>query len=83
MARFRLTVDGPPRPDAPKENEPGLDDRTKRRAGGTLDRPALITGRDITFRFALTEQVSGRAINDLQPYLGAWAHVIAVSQDVD
>ncbi len=81
VARFRLTVDGPPRSAAPKENE--LESTIVRsgvRAELSTDQP-LRTGRDITFRFALTEQVSGRAINDLQPYLGAWAHVIAISED--
>ena len=80
VARFRLTVDGPPRPPAPKDEDLGWTIvRSGVRAELSTDQP-VATGRDITFRFALTEQVSGRTINDLQPYLGAWAHVIAVSQ---
>lgn len=82
VARFRVTVDGAPRPDAPGENTPGSTIvRSGVRAELKTDQP-LTVGRDITFKFALTEQFSGRVINDLQPYLGAWAHVIAVREDV-
>jgi hypothetical protein len=34
----------------------------------------LRAGRDLTFRFDIP-------VNDLEPYLGAWAHVMVVSQD--
>ena len=81
VARFKVIVDGPPRTDVPKDAERGWTiTRSGVRAQLSTDQ-RVVTGRDITFRFALTEQAGGRAINDLQPYLGAWAHIMAVSQD--
>jgi hypothetical protein len=73
ISRFCLTLKGAARapralqPDAPTKTVDGL--RVK------LTLPAqLRAGRDLSFRFDV-------AVSDLEPYLGAWAHIMVVSQD--
>ena len=41
--------------------------------------PAPRAGRDLTLRFRVTNQ--GQPALDLEPYLGAWGHVVIVSRD--
>ncbi len=83
IARFRVTVGGPPEPRVPL-----LDAGTREvtvagvRATLTTQGP-LETGRDISFRFGLTEATTGNVITDLQPYLGAWGHILFVRQEGD
>lgn len=40
----------------------------------------LETGVDLPFHFSMREVGTGRAVTDLQPYLGAWAHIMVVSK---
>ncbi len=40
----------------------------------------LQTGVDLPFHFSVTDAKTGRAVSDLQPYLGAWAHIMVVSK---
>lgn len=43
----------------------------------TLSRPATLTaGREVTLRFAVTRR--GRPVTGLQPYLGAYGHLVAL-----
>jgi hypothetical protein len=44
-----------------------------------LDAADLIAGKRGLLRFALTDPASGVPINDLEPYLGAQAHLLLVS----
>jgi len=43
--------------------------------------PQLCTGQDLNFRFDVADAATGLPVSDLEPYLGAWAHILAVSQD--
>ncbi len=40
-------------------------------------------GNDISFRFGLADAGSGKVIGDLEPYLGAWGHILFVSEEGD
>lgn len=42
---------------------------------------ALRAGEDISFSMALTDAATGAPVTNLQPYLGAWAHIAIISQD--
>jgi hypothetical protein len=44
------------------------------------DRP-LRAGEDIGFSMALSDAATGSPIHNLQPYLGAWAHIAVISED--
>jgi Cupredoxin-like domain len=79
---FDLKVDGAPRPPVT------LDTRELKTVavGGirmtlAADRP-LRTGEDIPFSISLFDAQTNAPIQDLQPYLGAWAHIAVVSQDL-
>ncbi len=72
IARFRIEVDGPAGHDlvaAPLAVRAALE----------VDGP-LRTGRDIPLRFRLRDD-AGNAVSDLQPYLGAWGHIMIVSRN--
>ena len=38
-------------------------------------------GEDLTFRFDVADAATAQPVTDLEPYLGAWAHIMAISQD--
>jgi hypothetical protein len=46
----------------------------------TTDKP-LRVGEDIGFSMSVTNAVTDAPIHDLQPYLGAWAHIAVISED--
>jgi hypothetical protein len=77
---FDLKVEGKPRPAVP------LTVTKDEAIGGgmkmvmTMDKP-LRAGEDIGFSMSVTNAASGAPIHDLQPYLGAWAHIAIVSED--
>ena len=50
----------------------------------TLELPAggLLAGREETFLYRLTDARTGRPVEDVEPYLGAWGHSLAVSEDL-
>lgn len=83
IARFRVSVAGPAY--APTElRESSRRDVTQAgvRATLTVQQP-LEAGRDISFRFALADAETGASVSDLQPYLGAWGHVLFVRKEGD
>ena len=43
----------------------------------------LEAGTDISFRFGLADASSGDLIGDLEPYLGAWGHILVVRKEGD
>ncbi|MFN0119678.1 MAG: YHYH protein [Blastocatellia bacterium] len=45
----------------------------------TSDQPWR-AGADTELRFALRDQATGGAVDDLQPYLGAWGHFVLIDQ---
>ncbi len=83
IARFRVTVAGPAQVAVPLR-ETGTSEVT---AGGVRVRlttkGVLEAGRDISFRFGLAEAATGNVISDLQPYLGAWGHILLVRKEGD
>ena len=74
VSRFRVDVGGAPRQPVALRADTNL---TKTVDGLTVKLTTsaqLRAGEDLHFRFDLSA-------NDLQPYLGAWAHIMIVSQD--
>jgi hypothetical protein len=41
----------------------------------------LVAGRQETFVYTITDLATGEAVNDIQPYLGAWGHSVIMSED--
>lgn len=81
VARFCLDVAGAPSVDGGSSDDGQL---TKIREGlrVTLALPAdMVTGKDLRFRFQLADAGRGDPISDLQPYLGAWGHIMIVRED--
>lgn len=58
-------------------------DQTKVVAGKeiTFKTDELTTNKDITLSFTIKDEKSKKPISDLQPYLGAIGHVVAISED--
>ena len=80
VARFRLDVQGEPHTSAFVADG----ELTKIRNGlrVTFALPQEIrTGEDLRFRFEVTDPGTGESVTDLQPYLGAWAHIMIVRED--
>ena len=74
ISRFRIHIEGKPRHSLPEESPGSL--------RVTLTPPRVIeTGQDLTFRFDAVDAKTGQPVHDLQPYLGAWAHIMIVSED--
>jgi hypothetical protein len=72
IARYHVHADGPPR--APLPPRPDTE-WTKTQDGITVRMTPpqrLVAGTDLRFRFDIS-------VDDLQPYLGAWAHMMIVS----
>jgi Cupredoxin-like domain len=46
----------------------------------TTDKP-LRTGDDIGFSVTISDAATGAPVHNLQPYLGAWAHIAIISED--
>ncbi|MDZ4797758.1 MAG: YHYH protein, partial [Bryobacteraceae bacterium] len=76
IARFQLDVAGDP-------VEPAAPETSTVRATLVTSEPTLRTSRDITLKFNLTDEKTGAPVEDLQPYLGAWGHILLISQDAN
>jgi len=88
IAKFRVTVAGPPQPRTDLREialrETGTRAVTVAGVRATLTtKGSLEAGQDISFRFALAEAATGNVIADLQPYLGAWGHILFVRKEGD
>ena len=60
------------------------DDLSSKTGGGvrtTLHMPAPVAGREQLLTFEIQDALSGAPIRTLQPYLGAWGHLLVVSAD--
>ena len=83
IAKFRVTVEGPPRARS------ALRETGARQAALDGVRAVLTTkgplqaGQDIAFHFALNDASNGEKISNLEPYLGAWGHILFVRQEGD
>jgi len=86
IARFRVNVRGAARKAEPVVADALPPDRTiaKVRHGIrivlTLP-PSLHAGDDLAFRFSVSDPATGQPVSDLQPYLGAWAHILIARSD--
>lgn len=81
ISRFVLNIHGPER-----KPEPLIPDAEfTKTAGGLRVRmvppPAIRSGEDLAFHFEAFDENSGQPVTDLEPYLGAWAHIMIVSAD--
>jgi hypothetical protein len=47
-----------------------------------VDAREAIAGRVVPFTFRLTDERTGQPVVDLEPYLGAWGHVLVLSEDM-
>lgn len=80
VTRFCLDVQGRARP--AQSLQPDALVKTIQGLRVKLDLPKqLHVGQDLTFRFDVSDASTGQPVNDLEPYLGAWAHIVVVSQD--
>ena len=80
--QFDLDVAGPAKPAvrlAPGRNEAVMDGI---KMVLTTSKP-LRAMEDIGFNMAVTDAASGAPITNLQPYLGAWAHIAIISEDTE
>jgi hypothetical protein len=77
-----LKVEGPPRaairlvPDAQPVKTVG-----PFRVTFSSDQP-LVAGKDLKLHFRIDEAKTGAAVHNLQRYLGAWGHIMLVSEDL-
>lgn len=46
-----------------------------------LDPAPLTSGRTVTLKYQLTDAKTGEPVRDLIPYLGAWGHMLILSED--
>ncbi len=83
IAKFRVAVSGEPY--VRRElRETGAKEVVVEGIRATLTTTgSLEVGNDISFRFGLADAGSGKVIGDLEPYLGAWGHILLVSQEGD
>ena len=82
IAKFRVTVAGARQ--LTELRETGARDVTLEGVRATLTTTGpLEAGRDVSFRFQLAEAATGNVITDLQPYLGAWGHILFVRKEGD
>ena len=83
IAKFRVTVTGSPQRRT-ELREADTREVTVEGVRATLTtKGSLEAGQDILFRFALADAATGNAIADLQPYLGAWGHIMFVRKEGD
>ncbi|HKV41325.1 MAG TPA: heavy metal-binding domain-containing protein [Blastocatellia bacterium] len=47
----------------------------------TLDPSEIIAGQPVDLKFHLTDAKTGAPVRDLEPYLGAWGHMLILSED--
>jgi hypothetical protein len=81
VARFAITVDGAQRTPAPPQPDAAFAKTTDGvRISFTAPR-ILKAGEDLPLAFTLTDAQSDQPIADLDPWLGAWAHIMIVSED--
>src|SRR5438309_7784464 len=45
------------------------------------DPAPLISGKTVTLKYQLTDAQTGEPVHDLIPYLGAWGHMLILSED--
>ncbi|MGH9753264.1 MAG: copper-binding protein [Blastocatellia bacterium] len=45
------------------------------------ERTPIISGQDVSLKYQLTDAQTGQPVRDLIPYLGAWGHMLILSED--
>jgi hypothetical protein len=81
IARFALKVTGQPRALVPLKRDTGFT-RTQEGVTVTFAPPAqLRAGQDLPLAFTLTDAKTGQPVADLQPWVGAWAHIMMIGED--
>ena len=81
IGRNDISVDGPPHQPvqltAEKQHRKQIGDM---RIGMSADKP-FRTDEAIKLSFEVSDSKTGKPLTDLQPYLGAWAHFVVISED--
>jgi hypothetical protein len=62
---------------------PDAADKVARGTRVTLTMPEQIAGREGLITFDVSDETSGRPVNDLEPYLGATGHLLLASADLE
>jgi hypothetical protein len=77
---FELTVGGKPQPAVPLV----ADARWTKEAAGVrfslASKQPLHAGEDSEFAIGVSDATTGHAVNDLEPYLGAWGHFVIIDE---
>lgn len=47
----------------------------------TFEPTPIYAGAEFTLRYRLTDELTGRPVTDLRPYLAAWGHTLILSED--
>lgn len=81
ISRFVLNVHGPERKPETLTPDTEFTKTTDGLRVRMLPPPAIRSGEDLSFRFEAFDENSGQPVTDLEPYLGAWAHMMIVSGD--
>jgi hypothetical protein len=74
VARFGVHVGGAAGPPVPLTSDAGV--KVKFEAPLQIE-----ANRDVPLSFTLTDAKTGQPIRDLEPWLGAWGHIMIVSED--
>ncbi len=78
---FDVNVAGPHRAQVPLVTTTTWNDTLDGlRMSMTADKPPR-TGEDIEFTMTVSDAATGAPVHNLQPYLGAWAHIAIISED--
>lgn len=78
---FEVNVSGPPRPAVPLvPTTTWVEVHDGVKMVMTADRP-LHAMEDINFSMAMSDAATGAPLRNMQPYLGAWAHIAIISED--
>lgn len=81
IGRADVTVSGPPHTAIPLQVDKKLDKQFGNiRVKMSADKP-FMTDTATLVVFEVSDPKTGQPITDLEPYLGAWAHLVIISQD--
>ena len=87
IERDLATSDAPSAGPPPLSAAPRVENgRVDESAGGLraevrVDPPRPVAGRTAVLDFRLVDAEDGRPVSDLEPYLGAWGHAVALRED--
>lgn len=81
VVSFSLTVEGPSRARQELKADTELTKQQNALQLTLAPKQPLRAGEDIEFVFTIREAATGKAVANLEPYLGAWAHFVLIDPD--